>query len=419
MKSGWKLLLVVFLSMLLLPMNTFAEVIENNEEILEEQKQEEKQVPIEEKEEIQNKEENIIEEIIEEEKEKDLETDNEKIIEEEKDENQDEEQELEEAKLFGVKEKVSLKAAPNNNVSADSFETLKEVDAAKKIITYNGGDITLEEDYTLKGRLIIESDVVINLNGHTLTLSNVGNNYVITVNKSLTIEGDGEVVINNVYGIQTGSVQGSKITINNGTFNQSDDGYYMFGLSNGEIEINDGTFNAPDCVINNFAGYYREDPDNLYDGKYSDFTGKVTINGGKFNVKNEYGYAFVNSDEMIINSGEVTATGDEAIGIYTTLNGNITINNGTFNVTGNESVVLYNEGKTSISGGTFNAPNGRCVYDDEETNGKTSITGGTYSDIELDIDGDVAEGYVKYVIDENTVGVGQTTKELSIVEEKD
>ncbi len=193
----------------------------------------------------------------------------------------------------------------------------------------------------------------------------------------------------------------------------------MFGLTTGEIEINDGTFTAPDCIVNNFAGYYREDPDELYNGEYSDFKGTVTINGGKFTVSNEYGYAFVNSDIMTINNGEILVTGDEAIAVYTTLNGKTTIINGTINVTGKDSLDIYNEGETTISGGKFNAPDGGCIYNDEETNGKTTISGGEFSDTELDIDDDVAEGFVKYVIDENTVGVGQSTKELSIVEENE
>ena len=51
----------------------------------------------------------------------------------------------------------------------------------------------LTEDITLKAFLDIKANTTLDLNGHTLTLPDTGNNYALTVFNSLTINGDGKV----------------------------------------------------------------------------------------------------------------------------------------------------------------------------------------------------------------------------------
>jgi len=112
-----------------------------------------------------------------------------------------------------------------------------------------GGEVKLISDVTLTEKVNVTGTVVLNLNGYTLTTYAENGNYGFVVNGDLTIEGEGNVVVNGVYGI---GVLGT-LTVNGGTFTTSADSDYMIG-SWGTTTINGGSFTGVYCVLNNFQG---------------------------------------------------------------------------------------------------------------------------------------------------------------------
>lgn len=302
-------------------------------------------------------------------------------------------------------------------ISVENFDDVKANNTSGNYLDFVGDTLELSEDLTLNAYLDIRSNVNLKLNGHTLTLAGHGNHYSITVfgNNTLTINGEGTIQVNDAYGITTSIVDSPKIIVNGGTFNQTS-GYYIFALTNGEMTVNDGTFNAFNCAINNFAGYYREDPDGIYGDRYSSANGKLTINGGTFNTKDEWDTTIVNSDLAIINDGVFTSDGDYGIAILTTTTGTTIINKGKFNANGEDATIIYNEGTTTIKDGEYKASKGTSIYDDIDSNAnaKTTTSGGTYVDSTGDVTPNLAEGYIQYRIDENTIAVGKSSMKLIV-----
>ena len=144
----------------------------------------------------------------------------------------------------------------------------------------NGGNIILEENIELDQALVLNNgkNVIIDLNAHTLTMANVASNYAAVIkNGTLTIEGEGTVIVPGIYGFGTASnTTNGHIVINGGEFvgNNAD---YLFACYNGSITIKGGSFTANYCVLNNF-------PD---DGNGNIMTGTAIVNGGGFTVTGE------------------------------------------------------------------------------------------------------------------------------------
>ena len=241
-----------------------------------------------------------------------------------------------------------------DELTAETFAELKELNTANTHVTYTGATLDLTEDFELVAFLDIKANTTLNLNGHTLSISGHGTQaYPVTVfgNSSLTINGAGNVQIADIYGFATAGSGSPKITVNGGTFTQTGD-YYMFGVYDGELIINDGTFTTPYCVANNFGGYYR-----IQGGQYSDIHGKITINGGTFTTTDDYDMTFATSDVLVINGGTFNSQGEEGTTVYTEAPGETTINDGTFNASGTNSEVLYNDqGTVTVNAGNFNNP---------------------------------------------------------------
>lgn len=250
------------------------------------------------------------------------------------------------------------------NITVTNFDEVKANNVAGNSLEFTGTTLKLTEDINLVAILKINSNTVLELNGHELKLSG-HSNYGVIVYKQLTIEGDGNVLISDNFGIATSMSGSPKVIVNGGTFNQTG-GYYMFGLFDGEMIFNDGTFTAVYCVANNFAG--------SYDG----VNGKLTINGGKFNTSEEYGAPIMNSDVLEINDGEFVSAGVEGNAIYTNSDGNTTIKGGTFKTTGSDAATVYNEGTTIVEDGSFESTNGDTLYNEDGASLK--LVGGSYSD---------------------------------------
>ena len=115
-----------------------------------------------------------------------------------------------------------------------------------------GGEVSLGADIALTAPITIDGDVTLNLNGYTLTLP-AHSNYAIVVKGSLTINGDGNVVMKGLYGIGLSTTCTGGLTVNGGNFTGYGD--YMIGAFNGKVTINGGNFTNDYCIVNSFAGY--------------------------------------------------------------------------------------------------------------------------------------------------------------------
>ena len=229
-----------------------------------------------------------------------------------------------------------------------SVESAKDVENS----LCNGQSATLKQDVTLSKPIFIPEgeNTTLDLGGKTLSTpkneSNGRSDY-LDVYGTLVIE-NGTF---NGRGIQVRA--GGKLVIAenaNVTVNcvDANGGAAIWVYAGGEVEINGGTFVATGGdKATDSAGIVVEP------GVINN-SGKVTINGGKFQAPNSGCYAINNSGQMIINGGEFSAYR----GLMATTAGTITVNNGKFEVTGNAGGwVAYtsNTGKIVINGGQFSS----------------------------------------------------------------
>lgn len=199
---------------------------------------------------------------------------------------------------------------PDGQVSTSDYATLAEAIAAVP----ENGTVVLASDLAPQEKITIDKPVEINLNGKTLTLPTVENNYGMIVKNSLTIHGnDGEVDSTGLYGIGLSTSMTGELVINGGTYVAPEGSSYLIGGFGGKVIVNDGDFTAPYCVINSFDGYSCAVEINggtfKLDGTDSDPTAapllgiNITVKGGKFSqqLPEEYiaeGYMQVQSGAM-------------------------------------------------------------------------------------------------------------------------
>lgn len=199
---------------------------------------------------------------------------------------------------------------PDGQVSTSDYATLAEAIAAVP----ENGTVVLASDLAPQEKITIDKPVEINLNGKTLTLPTVENNYGMIVKNSLTIHGnDGEVDSTGLYGIGLSTSMTGELVINGGTYVAPEGSSYLIGGFGGKVIVNDGDFTAPYCVINSFDGYSCAVEINggtfKLNGTDSDPTAapllgiNITVKGGKFSqqLPEEYiaeGYMQVQSGAM-------------------------------------------------------------------------------------------------------------------------
>ena len=169
-----------------------------------------------------------------------------------------------------------------------------------------GQTIEFLKDTVLDEKLNIDKDIIFNLNGKTLTLPVIEDNYAIILNKNLTIKGNGTVNINGIYGFGIPTSSEATLTIENGNFIGAGKEYtavrtdYMIGAFNGKVVINDGIFTNTYSVVNNFANANIEINGGLFDNtldEYYALTGvNIVVKGGKFTGDFNPEYTIGNSE---------------------------------------------------------------------------------------------------------------------------
>ena len=282
------------------------------------------------------------------------------------------------------------------------------------------GNYKLENDVTVSETIEINGNVVLDLNGHTVTASgdpafNIDNDGNLTICDSSS-DGDGKIT-------NTGSDTFQKVIEVYGTFeitggeisNSVSSGYALYADYNASVEINGGTIS--NSGNNGYALHAERTASvEITDGEisnsgnngkalYVNSNASVEMNGGEISNSGDNGEAlYVNSNTSaklnggeIINSGSVGYALDVNSNASAELNGaTITCSNngtavyvsGTFSMTagtvdqtsGLPNGIAINVGKAakpvSISGGTVNSPNGVGV---KAPYTQVNVTGGTFN----------------------------------------
>ncbi|MCM1230114.1 MAG: hypothetical protein NC489_08275 [Ruminococcus flavefaciens] len=235
------------------------------------------------------------------------------------------------------------------------------------------GEIALDTD--MAESVTIKGDVIINLNGHTLTPgenpTNEAYHHVFTVDGgNLTINGEGVIETNGwqsyaVFNagpndnwlpgrVPSTSMGEGTVTINGGTFRQSgvdkEHNGYLVVNHGASMTINGGDFGMEYNMSSLVCNGYQGSPESV---------SVMTINGGTFNG----GRHTINNDHggvLKINGGEFTMgePWDEEM------------KTGPKNVLRNEDT-----GKTTVTGGTFTGN----VENSNETEKSLVISGGTFT----------------------------------------
>lgn len=145
----------------------------------------------------------------------------------------------------------------------------------------NQSTITVLKDISLAGKLSFPkgSNITLDLNGKSIDVPTVENNYGIVVAGNLTIKGKGMVSLG-MYGI--GVTASGNLTIEDGTY-KCQTGDYLLG-SWGKVVIKGGLFDGNYCIANGFNSGTIEILDGTFYAKESTIVlGGTKIFGGRFN----------------------------------------------------------------------------------------------------------------------------------------
>lgn len=254
----------------------------------------------------------------------------------------------------------------------------------------NGGSYTLTANVTGDFVVSATEEVLINLNGYTVT-NKVGDTFTVNNGSSLTISGNGTV--DNVTHQRACIYNNGTVVLNGGTYTRSQEAstsvddangnsYYNI-LNHGKMTINAGvtisSTGAFSSLIDN--GYYNYTSSNERTGYVS---GKgwanpsLEINGGSFSggintIKNDDGATLAITDGTFANTTQATVQNNHVA----------TISGGVYNPTNSATDAVQtryfaggnNAGQTTISGGTFN---GKMYV--SGASASLQISGGTFSD---------------------------------------
>ncbi len=225
-------------------------------------------------------------------------------------------------------------------VEEDFAQPELEMDELSRVAMFEGGKYTLTEDVVLTSPLVVKQNMVLDLNGHTITagLKQEGrHHYAIDNYGTLTLEGEGAINARGIENFGTMTINGN-ITITNVDTNG---GSAIW--NEGNIVINGGTF-----TTNAVAG------EGSYGGALSTQEGgSAVINGGNFIANSQLTYAICNYGETVINNATVKGK-HGAVASANNAAYKTTINGGSFELMENPNVsdhcVFY---VSEIKGGEF------------------------------------------------------------------
>ena len=254
----------------------------------------------------------------------------------------------------------------NVEIKPEYEEPAHEADALHKA-ALNGGNITLTEDVVLTAPLEITSELVIDLNGKTISGAYSKSEGAIIKNTgSLTLVG-GTVSSTGANGGSAIANYGSLVvegTVINGASIRENEGWPSYPINNygdmtlkevnitgyqGAIACSDaGTTILENCTINKD---YLNTSSHVFYINHND--AHVIVDGGTYTHKGMDGsLAYVNQGSITVNNGTFT-TEDGGYGMASLTNGKVVINGGSF-----AAMPVKWGGSIILNGGTFaNEPN--------------------------------------------------------------
>ena len=321
----------------------------------------------------------------------------------------------EEADLSSISDAFRIyvpKPADAAEVNSTAYPTVADAIRAAG----EGDTVELLRDVTENVVLRAETNIVLDLNGHTLT--NDGRHCTIVAQNGSTLivtdssEEKTGTVDNTTHGCAPLFNNGGTVTLNGGTFIRSEEdgnanggNTYYTVVNHGTMTINEGVtvsndeFHYSSLIANGYneltqTGYREIDPkvSNGYVEGENAANPTLTINGGTFTGGNQALKNDVNG-VATIKGGSFSSTAGNAIKNL----GELTISGGTFTATAEDKFALHSAakngntygpesvyGSATVTGGTFN---GKLQKDESAT---LTVSGGEFSE-ELP-DGYLAEG---------------------------
>ena len=315
----------------------------------------------------------------------------------------------------------ALALFPSLALADGAYEQLKNdiasapADGTETLVTLSGDITNFDTDDILT--IKAGQNIVLDMNGHSITVASDFNGRPFVNNGSLTVKGDGTIDSSASASGGLGAINNyGTLVIENGTFVGAK---YASGScirnsgSSAELYIKDGTFKGATCAIYNLnyavidGGTYigstcsqcnkniwsytiRNDAvgavmvinDGYFvgvQGAASSAVGKLTVNGGDFKTVK----CSENKDHTAIFYALYAAGEVGEVECY--------INGGNFNTVGrNAAVLIGNDNKGGdgginaqatayVTGGTFTAPDGVPALKGAAETGDPIITGGTFS----------------------------------------
>ena len=251
--------------------------------------------------------------------------------------------------------------------------------------------ITLYKDITVDGEAVeipSNKNIVLNLNGHTITGENFSANSRVLTNKGiLAVNGEGEISTTNLGSKGTGAINNDgQLTINSGTFSGGvgANGAAVNNKAGATMIVNGGTFNGCPRAIQNLATLTINDGTFIGSDTYSGNEGNAvicgpssntTIKGGTFTGHMNGISVMDNAKATVkIEDGVFKSDGSENSGaIYNGLGNTITIDNCQAITEGDSACTFVNKGIATVNGGTFQGNNTNAqVYTVDSGQGASS-----------------------------------------------
>lgn len=317
----------------------------------------------------------------------------------------------------------NVKAAEKNWTVSSGITESEEVKGATYVVFSGKGEVNITKSAATYIKIAKDAEIILNLNGYTISTSDWTNVPVIENMGKLTINGSGTVVNKANNGDWSapviGNHPGATLILNGGTYTRSkngkttgNSGYIIKNL--GSIVVNDGTnLNNGDTTKGSSliaSGWDISNSANNLEYSYDESVKtNLVINGGTF-VGGKRSVTSDPGDNTVINGGTFS---EVATGVLKAA-GNVQINGGTFiAVSGKEILSTEGEGKIEVINGDFNQDVSTYMNADSES---VKNEDGTYSVNFVYADYSKIDEIIEKVIDE---GVDTYTKESITALEKE
>ena len=317
----------------------------------------------------------------------------------------------------------NVNAAEKNWTVSSGITESEEVKGATYVVFSGKGEVNITKSAATYIKIAKDAEIILNLNGYTISTSDWTNVPVIENMGKLTINGSGTVVNKANNGDWSapviGNHPGATLILNGGTYTRSkngkttgNSGYIIKNL--GSIVVNDGTnLNNGDTTKGSSlieSGWDISNSANNLEYSYDESVKtNLVINGGTF-VGGKRSVTSDPGDNTVINGGTFS---EGATGVLKAA-GNVQINGGTFiAVSGKEILSTEGEGKIEVINGDFNQDVSTYMNADSES---VKNEDGTYSVNFVYADYSKIDEIIEKVIDE---GVDTYTKESITALEKE